>query len=68
MSIPFLKGTVFDALILTYIIVGWPRSAIAMSAKDRCAVGSYTLLDDTVVSPVLIKPKKQSVEAGQIIM
>ena len=43
-------------------------SLITMSVKDRCAVGSYTSLDSTVILPALIKPKKQSVKAAQIIM
>ena len=59
MLIHFLKGSIFDALIQTCILVGWPMSLITMSVKDRCAIGSYASLDSTVILPALISRRNK---------
>ena len=66
---PYLKGSVFEALMHTLIIVrGWLGLYMAISARVKWYVGSQSWADGEVISPDLRKPKKHVVQAAQSMM
>ena len=68
MSTPFLKGSVLEDFIQTYMMVGFVGLSTAMSEKLRCAPESYSLSEGMQISPARRKPKKHVVYAAHAIM
>ena len=61
---PFLNGSVFDCWIQILKMFGWVWWSVAMSAGDKWQPGSKCVVQ---ISPAWRKPKKQRLQAAQII-
>ena len=59
MSTPFLKVSVLEDFIQTWMMVGFVALSTAMYEKLRCAPESYSLLEGMQTSPACRKPKKR---------
>ena len=68
MDTPFLKGSVFDALMSTFTIVGFSLELICTSLTVKWADGSHCDADGAVISPEHRKPKKHKQHAAHSII